>query len=636
MDPHMGPNTDMDMDMTPFSDEFFSTDLVDSLSYGNDNPLPEEQAATGEPYAQFDNNASVYPALDVPVPSRPYYDADLMNQHVAPTIGYQDDYQRMSSGSSGGYISPRRLLDSGIDQVQGQGPNSLRLDPIDPEFLERESAQQSPYFNVILNSFSSPTTPLRVIDRVNFPFEQELQSELEKALEQEKERGNDQQLVTAFRNGMASPVAGPSTASRRIATLKKAGNKRPENIKNFNASAFYEPLQFRPESWGSTNPNTGDQLFQYTEHGELNPLHSFTTEQIVEYLAKHPLHGHGPYGPDFKNSGLTLWVQTVPADSGRRYPDKLSDKCRFAECPDPNRTIRKGEFRIAFDEQPIQRRTDPFHNAGYVHLYCMEKFLDFPDLCKKLKVEPDVREFREGKNKMAITRDHPSMAEVVNDFIVESPPWSDRAYFPSGRPGEFYRLTLCSQLTEEHLAKQPKHLQKIREQRGGNSIDVHKNDLDLCVELNKQNKLGKTQRGPKPKVQKRTAAEDEDEGVLDDDILASSPRHKRRRKESGCPTAFSVNPGKWRKSPSSRRPKIRRKKNAASIPSPKRHSERPSLISTRKRSRGSGSLSSASSSKRRKQSDSGSSSEPKLRRSPRSPRTPGQPPWGFSLPALPF
>jgi hypothetical protein len=330
--------------------------------------------------------------------------------------------------------------------------------------------------------------------------------------------------------------------------MKKAGNKRPANIRNFNAAEFYEPLRSRPASWGSVNPETGDQLFQYTEHGELNPLHTFSTAQISEYIGKHPLHNvRGLHNP--KKSGLTLWVQTVPADSGKRYPEKQSDKCRFADCPDPHHTIRKGEFRVAFDEQHSRRRcTDPFHNAGYVHLYCLEKFFDFPQICKNFNALPDTRVLREGKNKMAITRDHASMEDLVLEFIAGSVPWAQFGY--GQRPKDYYEYTLCSRLTAEHLVRQPRHLQSIREKRGGNSIDIHKNNLDLCVanaKLLKENRAALPKADPKPKAQKKRKAkvmEESEESVLDEKILEGrvertssnmSQRPLKRRRSSRSP-----------------------------------------------------------------------------------------------------
>jgi len=501
-------------------DESFFTEFTDlqSSGDGNNEAVAPPMIEDVESLADFDFTALVNTPLDQFPPAAAADYEELMNMDFTPTIDYQDDY---NNGPSGTNIDPPVISSSsGSDHEKA----AETVTSVDPVLLGTKPEQDCLYLNAILNSFNSPATPLRVIDKVNYPFEQELQAALERELAQENER----KLAAALRYAVASPAPSASPAPRRIVSTKKSGNKRPANIKNFNAAKFYEPLRCRPASWGSMNPETGDQLFQYTEHGQLNPLHTFSTAQISEYISKHPLHNLGGFHNP-KKSGLTLWVQTVPADSGNRYPEKHSDKCRFAECPDPHRTIRKGEFRVAFDEQHSRRRcTDPFHNAGYVHLYCLEKFFDFPQICKNFNVRPDTRALREGKNKMAITRDHASMEDLVLEFIAASVPW---ARFGNGqRPKDYYEYTLCSRLTAEHLARQPRHLQSIREKRGGNSIDIHKNNLDLCVanaKLLKENRAALQKIEPKQKVQKKRKAnvmeegegEDSEESVLDEKIL---------------------------------------------------------------------------------------------------------------------
>ena len=567
-----------------------------------------------------------YPYPPIPV------DDELMNMKIFPKIeeyhenAYIDpsvislssgveleEYQGGYNGeSSGAYIDPP----SGIRQ--GRGQPALTVIPFDPALFETEQNQQDPYRNAILNSFASPLTPLRVIDEVNFPFEQTLQLALEVELEREKERD----LATMLRKAVATPARESSSAPRRIAPLKKPGTKRPDNIRNFNAEEFYCPLRSRPASWGSINLETGDQLFQYTENGELNPLHSFTVQQMIEFIHGHPLHNHLS---DHRNSDLKLWVQTVPADSGRRYPHKLSDKCRFADCPDSRRTIRKGDFRIAFDERPHSgRKTDPFHNAGYVHLYCIEKFLDFPLICEDYNVLPDTRNFREGKNKMAITRDHQSMAGIVREFMELSKPWKQ---FGNGRrPEQYYQFTLCSALTDEHLLRQPKRVQETRDKRNGNSIDVHKNNLDFCLDnakILKANKKLRVKAETKPKMQKRkAAAEKEEESALDENILASSPRPKRLKKESVTSTpgsAPSPKTGRTGSSGSVTR-SMGRKQSVNSTHSPKERKEtRPRSIPIPKRR--SSSSTSSPSPKKCKHEDVEPSPEPKRRRSPRSPKS---------------
>jgi hypothetical protein len=96
------------------------------------------------------------------------------------------------------------------------------------------------------------------------------------------------------------------------------------------------------------------------------------------------------------------------------------------------------------------------------------------------------------------------------------------------------------------LEQQPKHLQKIREERGGNSIDIHKNNLDLCVanaKLLKQNRaLQKVAPKPKQPTKRKANALDDQENnpaILEGQILertvenagsSSSPAPAKRRR----------------------------------------------------------------------------------------------------------
>jgi lipopolysaccharide biosynthesis glycosyltransferase len=220
------------------------------------------------------------------------------------------------------------------------------------------------------------------------------------------------------------------------------------------------------------------------------------------------------------------------------------------------------------------------------------------------------------------------MAGIVRDFIGYSKPWQQ--FTPARpeevygqRPAEYYQYTLSSALTHEHLEKQPKHLQKIREMREGNSIDIHKNNLDKRVDNAKRLKENKMLGlvAPKPKVQKRKA-----EVENDDNIIASSPCPKRQRKESA---GSSSSPKSRRKQNiiTSRVTKKRRTRSTASNPSPKKiNHEDADFVPL--------------SPKKRKQSESDSvpEPEPKRRRSPRSPKTSTSISWtdNFHLPGLPF
>ncbi|KAF7937122.1 uncharacterized protein EAE98_001436 [Botrytis deweyae] len=323
-------------------------------------------------------------------------------------------------------------------------------------------------------------------------------------------------------------VPGKKWIKPNATTLGK--NKRSKNIQSMNPSRFYTPLAQVPRSWGTPN-RAGVHPFQYTKDGELKPHVRYTVNQIQEFIFNHP--GHTVEGQRHtKNSGLTLWVQSVPSDSAARYSHQNSDKCRFEDCPVRNGTIHKGHYRVAFDEQssdPVV--TDPFHNAGHVHLYCLERFLDFPFICANFNVRPDHRILPEGRNKMAITRDHLEMKKVVGKFIRRAE--RDLAHPSTIAPRQRYSYenTLSYALTAKALELEPRNRQKFRDNRpNANSIDKHMNNLELFVAGRGKQVPGNASdseapiaRQPRKKNNKRKAAEiDEHEDAefeIDETIL---------------------------------------------------------------------------------------------------------------------
>ncbi|KAF7879608.1 hypothetical protein EAF04_000803 [Stromatinia cepivora] len=270
-------------------------------------------------------------------------------------------------------------------------------------------------------------------------------------------------------------------------------NKRSKNIRSLDPSSYYTPLAQPPQSWG--NPNrAGVVPFQYTSDGELNQHVKYTASQMKEFIFNHP--GHNIAGQRHtKASGLTLWIQNVPSDSAARYAHRNSDKCRFEDCPARTGTILKGQYRVAFDEQssdPVV--TDPFHNAGHVHLYCLEKFLDFPFICANFNVQPDDRVLPEGRNKMAITRDHVEMKKIVRKFVRRAERECTNQNVIDSANAYSYENTLCYRLTVKHLELEPANRQNIRNRRpNSNTVDKHLNDLDKFIAVNSTRRQASSQ-----------------------------------------------------------------------------------------------------------------------------------------------
>ncbi|APA10164.1 hypothetical protein SS1G_07414 [Sclerotinia sclerotiorum 1980 UF-70] len=420
------------------------------------------------------------------------------------------------------------------------------------------------YRHAILNAFPSPGYPLHIIDSFgNLPRSvmealqqglkrhREVDDEINQFVidgidnvgpgwdpedlamsdtEEEFERTQSPEPKEPEVNVRPTKVPGKSWIKPNMATQGK--NKRSKNIQSLNPSSYYTPLAQQPQNWG--NPNrAGVVPFRYTTDGELNPYAKYTVSQIKEFIFNHPGHNMGGQRHT-KASGLTLWIQSVPSDSAARYAHPNSDKCRFEDCPARKGTILKGQYRVAFDEQSSDPLiTDPFHNAGHVHLYCLEKFLDFRYICANFNVRPDDRVLAEGRNKMAITRDHVEMKRVVRNFIRSAEKEYANPNYVNLANDYSYENTLCYKLTVKHLELEPANRQSVRDKRpNSNSLDKHMNNLNMYVAGRSIQKQARLKTGKKAsdarspsnaKSNKRKAAEmDQDDQVefsIDENIL---------------------------------------------------------------------------------------------------------------------
>ncbi|KAI9808171.1 MAG: hypothetical protein M1825_004628 [Sarcosagium campestre] len=172
-------------------------------------------------------------------------------------------------------------------------------------------------------------------------------------------------------------------------------------------------------------------IFKYTRFGELQTAKTYTPEEILHFLYEHPLHTN-ELTLDKRQSRLRLWIQKSPSESVSRYPTTASARCRFVGCPVGTNSIRVGEYRMCFDEQSWKGEpVDPFLNAGYVHLYCLERFLNLPTIIRDLNVMIDERRLeleKNGVNRMALTGRH--IVREANEFFEPC----QRGGFPTEYP----------------------------------------------------------------------------------------------------------------------------------------------------------------------------------------------------------
>ncbi|KAL2752899.1 hypothetical protein ACRALDRAFT_1065892 [Sodiomyces alcalophilus JCM 7366] len=268
-------------------------------------------------------------------------------------------------------------------------------------------------------------------------------------------------------------------------------------------SQWYEPLPAAPRAWGGKDPFR--PKFTYTRSGEWAPSVRLSRDDVLEYMATRKRTGQP----------LRIWIQNMPAGCNNRNPNEASRRCRWAQCPAKGGTILKGWWRVAFDERPATSGSvhDPFHNAGYMHLFCFESCFDLIEVVSSFDVRPDTRHLpKEERNPMALTRDHGDLLldweRWRADQAAAHAEWTRRqGAGPRKRRDEDH---LWYVLTTAHMAKESAARQAVRDRRGGLSLDKHKGDLAKYCRM-------------KAEAYKRTRREQEEARKL----LA---QHKRKRK----------------------------------------------------------------------------------------------------------
>ncbi|KAF6838794.1 hypothetical protein CPLU01_02327 [Colletotrichum plurivorum] len=330
---------------------------------------------------------------------------------------------------------------------------------------------------------------------------------------------------------------------------------RPAKAKDVNADAWYDPLPAAPAPWGGPDPSR--PLFAYTPAGEWRPGQRLSRDDILHYLTERKR----------LSLPLTLWIQNLPHGCVRRVPDPRTLKCRWSGCPAQNGTILKGFWRVCFDERPSTsgREHNPFHNAGYLHLWCLDRCFDLHEIAEAFDLRPDTRRFeKEERNPMAMTRDH-------DELVLEFERWRDaqRAAYADWR-------ALCQQneslglptpnrvvpkeqklwhiLTTKHLQLETVVRQAMRDNRQGISIDQHRGDLGwYCKKVNERKRLAKARKDGSsrrlagvsddedddgteaPRASKRSIAElddDDSEAGRNENAGQKKPKHKTREESS--------------------------------------------------------------------------------------------------------
>ena len=249
----------------------------------------------------------------------------------------------------------------------------------------------------------------------------------------------------------------------RINNTTKGETTRTARINRFAEEASrYKVKPLPVGNWSAENFK-----FEYNHHNGMDEFKKcpMSAEQIHEYITQYP------------GEHLRIWIQVTPGDSARRYASKPHSECLFERCP--NRvwghkgTIEVGNYRIAFDEKHKvygKGVVDPFDCVGYAHLYCMERFLDFADVCKNADVKVDTRGDMEkepkGEGGFTFSKKHVPERLLAEKFIkaarvgrlARTPEFSNypiHAQYEGGQPKP-HELTLTSAMFKvswEHRAR---------------------------------------------------------------------------------------------------------------------------------------------------------------------------------------
>lgn len=295
---------------------------------------------------------------------------------------------------------------------------------------------------------------------------------------------------------------------------------RTKKILAFEPEEHYAPLKKPPKPW---------DVFKYTDKGELEPSTYYKPEEIHRFLYNNPQH---------KRKGLILWIQRKPADSGRRYPNHTSQRCRFFNCAARGNLIGSGQYRVAFDQLSLKcKNYDPHYNAGYVHLYCLEKFLDFPKICQNITVRPENRKLPEEPkhhNNMALSlKEEIEFAKV---FIRNCRKGRIPPNYPNYKiPKRPHVGTLTHALSCVKLQFEPKTAKKRRAERGTKTaLEWHEGDLERETELSTKSAAAKKGMQTKKANARKSrwgddVPDDEAEEVGDDSEAEDERPHKRQK-----------------------------------------------------------------------------------------------------------
>lgn len=248
------------------------------------------------------------------------------------------------------------------------------------------------------------------------------------------------------------------------------------------ANFYYYSISQLPEFWLPISR----KMVSYSGV-EFEPNLRFTANEFLEYLDDLP---HGPGHTPRRRPILRIQIQ--PAQYNHRYiRGGESFKCRMADCPDKRGTILKGQARVCIQEFSDEHGDwlNPYHNAGYMHLFCLESQVDLIALYRDrrgVRILPEDRKLEHEPPSTTNPRTNNPMAlndlerGVVNDWLQEiGSRWEVfQGQYPDPRTRPRFVLQeqdqLYHRLTKAHLQnKATQTIQKKRKLEARGRVTAH-------------------------------------------------------------------------------------------------------------------------------------------------------------------
>ncbi|KAK6865533.1 hypothetical protein PG995_002061 [Apiospora arundinis] len=508
------------------SEDFFSTIGDEGLGAGEpglDNsfeffttPEPEERPTFGNDW--FPSNLSGYDNMDGTSNLPGYETMGGMDNILPLDVSWQPQDQQVymtpdtsfnlgpweQSGLTQDMLPPRAFSDT----ITAQRSLPLSVDIIKAESCDADGSYESD----ISLPISNPPSALSPVKR---PTTQH--------------QVNGEPAHTLKRRGSTDLVQGKI---KRITRRNKGG---PDDARLISEQYYGNPPPPR-EAWGPMQKD-GKPLFSYNRQGELARGRPFKLKEMKWYLfAKSPAGCKNWVERTTEpgevrrlekvRSGLTLWIGWTPAQSTDRYPNMNSNKCKFLDCAISSRTIKTGDPRVIFDERHNHngQAIDPFYNAGYCHLYCLEKHFDILQLFDALDVRFDDRGFvREEFNLSALKPDEQNAClRWVGKFWEEYMHWRRTEYEPARQERDRVRSTSTKPLYPGALP--PAAPERLR--LWGDSL-TH-TLMRESLQLESQAKIN--QRKKRREVKPDSCDRDTHRGDLDFANQAREKKHNKREK----------------------------------------------------------------------------------------------------------